>query len=160
MLIRTATLLDLDQIAQVESECFPPAEAATRERFYDRLTHYPSHFWLMFDNEKLIAFLDGFVTDEKDLTDEMFARSELHNESGKWQMLFGLNTLPEYRNRGYAGELIKRAVKDSRGQGRLGLVLTCKERLIHYYAKFGFVNEGISSSNHGGAVWYQMRLKF
>ena len=160
MLIRTADLLDLDQIAQVESECFPPAEAASRERFHDRLTHYPTHFWLMFDGDKLIAFLDGFVTDEKDLTDEMFARSELHNESGKWQMLFGLNTLPEYRNKGYAGELIKRSIKDSCEQGRLGLVLTCKERLIHYYAKFGFVNEGISSSNHGGAVWYQMRLKF
>ena len=160
MLIRTATLQDLDSIASVESECFPPAEAASRERFEDRLKHYPTHFWLMFDDEKLIAFLDGFVTDEQDLTDEMFARAELHNESGKWQMLLGLNTLPEYRNRGCAGELINRAIKDSREQGRLGLVLTCKERLIHYYAKFGFVNEGMSESNHGGAVWYQMRLTF
>ena len=34
------------------------------------------------------------------------------------------------------------------------------EALVHYYAKFGFVNEGISGSTHGGVVWYQMRLKF
>ncbi len=160
MIIRTATLQDLDSIASVEAECFPPAEAASRERFHDRLKHYPSHFWLMFEGDKLIAFLDGFVTDEPDLTDEMFANTSLHNESGKWQMLFGLNTLPAYRNRGYAGELIKRAIEDSREQGRLGLVLTCKERLLHYYAKFGFVSEGVSSSQHGGAKWYQMRLKF
>ena len=51
-------------------------------------------------------------------------------------------------------------ISDARAQGRKGLVLTCKEALVHYYAKFGFVNEGISGSTHGGGVWYQMRLKF
>lgn len=39
-------------------------------------------------------------------------------------------------------------------------MLTCKEHLLHYYAKLGFVNEGVSGSVHGGAVWYQMRLTF
>ena len=33
-----------------------------------------------------------------------------------------------------------------------------KEKLIHYYEKFGFVSEGISNSEHGHVVWYQMRL--
>ena len=40
------------------------------------------------------------------------------------------------------------------------LVLTCKDHLVHYYAKFGFVSEGVSGSTHGGVVWYQMRLTF
>lgn len=44
--------------------------------------------------------------------------------------------------------------------GRKGLVLTCKDHLVHYYAKFGFENEGISESEHGGVRWNQMRLKF
>ena len=57
-------------------------------------------------------------------------------------------------------KLIRRAIDDAAVQGRKGLVLTCKEEKIHYYAKFGFVNEGVSSSVHGGAVWYQMRLRF
>ena len=35
-----------------------------------------------------------------------------------------------------------------------------KEEKIHYYAKFGFVNEGESVSDHGGAKWYQMRVVF
>ena len=34
------------------------------------------------------------------------------------------------------------------------------DKLIHYYAKFGFVNEGVSQSVHGNVVWYQMRLTF
>ena len=64
------------------------------------------------------------------------------------------------RKKGYAGELIKAAIEDARKQGRKGLVLTCKDKLIHYYAKFGFVNEGVSQSAHGNVVWYQMRLTF
>lgn len=31
--------------------------------------------------------------------------------------------------------------------------------MIQYYKKFGFVNEGISQSTHGGEVWYQMKLE-
>ena len=160
MTIRTATIEDLEAVSAVEAECFPPAEAATKEEFEKRLTHYGKHFWLMFDGDKLIAFMDGFVTDEADLTDEMYEKAEIHDENGAWQMIFGVNTIPAYRKKGYAGELIKRAIADAREQGRKGLVLTCKDRLIPYYAKFGFVNEGVSESVHGNVVWNQMRLTF
>ena len=161
MLIRTATIEDLDAVTAVEAECFPPAEAATREEFEGRLRTYGDHFWLMFEDEKLVSFVDGFVTDQKDLTDEMYEKAEMHDENGKWQMIFGVNTIPSCRKKGYAGMLIERAIADAREQGRIGLVLTCKDRLVHYYAKFGFVDEGISEqSTHGNAVWHQMRLTF
>ncbi len=161
MLIRTATIGDLDAVTAVEAVCFPPAEAASREAFAERLRIYGDYFWLMFDGDKLVSFVDGFVTDEPDLTDEMFEKAEMHNEEGSWQMIFGVTTLPEYRRRGCAGELIRRAIADAREQGRKGLVLTCKDALVHYYAKFGFVNEGrTDKSVHGGAAWNQMRLTF
>ena len=160
MNIRTAILQDIGQIAAVEKECFPAAEAATKEEFAKRLEHYADHFWLMFEDDTLIAFVDGMVTDQDDLTDEMYENASMHNENGAWQMIFGVNTLPAYRNHGYAGELLKRAIADAKDQGRKGLVLTCKDRLVHYYAKFGFVNEGVSESVHGNVVWNQMRLTF
>ena len=161
MIIRKATMNDLDAISEVESECFPAAEAATKEEFRERLESYADHFLLMFDGEKLAAFIDGFVTDELDLTDQMYENAAMHSESGKWQMIFGVNTLPEYRRRGLAGTLIREMIAEARRQGRDGLVLTCKDRLVHYYAKFGFLNEGVSGkSTHGGAVWNQMRLTF
>lgn len=159
-IIRTATLADLDAVAAVEAACFPAAEAATRAELADRLAHYGSHFWLMFDGGTLIAFVDGMVTDRADLTDDLYADASLHDPRGAWQMIFGVNTLPDYRRHGYAGQLIERAIADARAQGRRGLVLTCKDRLVHYYAKFGFVSEGVSASTHGGVVWYQMRLTF
>ena len=161
MNIRYADMSDLAAVTAVEAACFPPAEAATEQDFAQRLRYYSGHFWLMFDGGTLIAFVDGFVTDEPDLTDDMYENAALHNENGAWQMIFGVNTLPEYRQHGYAGELLRRAIDDARKQGRKGLVLTCKERLIHYYAKFGFVDEGVSEkSTHGNVVWHQMRLTF
>ncbi len=160
MLIRTATMEDLEAVAAVEAECFPPAEAATKEAFAKRLEYYGNHFWLMYDGDKLISFVDGFVTDEADLTDEMYEKAELHNEHGAWQMIFGVNTIPSYRKKGCAGKLLKRAIADAKAQGRKGLVLTCKDRLVPYYAGFGFIYEGVSESVHGNAVWNQMRLTF
>lgn len=161
MNIRYATMADLDDIASVESECFPVLEAATKEEFEQRIKYYGNHFWLMFDDDKLIAFVDGFVTDEADLTDEMYENASMHNENGAWQMIFGVNTLPEYRRCGYANELIKKAILDARKQNRKGLVLTCKESLVPYYSKFGFVDEGITDkSTHGNVLWHQMRLDF
>lgn len=160
MEIRKGTLKDLEAIAAVEAACFPAAEAATAEEFAGRLQQYGDHFWLLWEGERLLAFVDGFCTDWPDLTDEMYADASLHRENGAWQMIFGVNTIPACRRQGYAGQLLQQAIADARAQGRKGLVLTCKEALVHYYAKFGFVNEGISGSTHGGVVWYQMRLKF
>ena len=160
MTIRTAAAADAPAVAAVEAACFPAAEAATAEAFQGRLASYPDHFWLLFDGETLVGFVDGLVTDEPHLRDEMFADAALHNPKGAWQMIFGVNTLPAYRRQGCAGRLLRRAIADARAQGRAGLVLTCKEALVHYYAKFGFVNEGPSDSTHGGAVWYEMRLTF
>ena len=161
MNIRYATMADLDDIASVEAECFPVLEAATKEEFEQRIKYYGNHFWLMFDEGKLIAFVDGFVTDEADLTDEMYENASMHNENGAWQMIFGVNTRPEYRRCGYAKELIKKVILDAREQNRKGLVLTCKESLVPYYSKFGFVDEGITDkSTHGNVLWHQMRLDF
>lgn len=161
MVIRTASIEDVEKIATVEAACFPKAEAATKEQFAERVASYGNHFWLMFEGEKLIAFVDGFVTDEKDLRDEMYEDAGLHNENGAWQMIFGVNTLPEYRRLGLAGQLLEQAISDAKKQARKGLVLTCKDALLPYYAKFGFVNEGVSDySTHGNVIWNQMRLTF
>lgn len=158
MNIRTATMADLQKITQVEAICFPPAEAATEDSFKARLEVYPNHFWLLEDGGKLISFINGMVTNEMTIRDEMFEDASLHEEDGAWQAIFGVNTLPEYRRKGYAGMLMERVIEDAKAQGRKGLILTCKEEKIHYYAKFGYESLGVSKSVHGGAVWYDMVL--
>ena len=159
-MIRKATMQDLDKIAAVEKECFPPAEAATTAAFVDRLTYYPDHFWLLEDGDTLVGFVNGMVTKEVHLQDEMYEDASLHDPEGHWQMIFGVNTLPAYRRQGVAEQLLRQAIADAKAQGRLGLVLTCKANLVHYYAKLGFLDEGISASSHGGVQWHAMRLTF
>ena len=161
MRIRIATMADLAAVSAVEAACFPEAEAATERDFAARLAVYPNHFWLLEDDSgRLISFVNGLVTNEPSLRDEMYSNAALHDEAGDWQMIFGVNTIPSHRRQGLAGQVLRRVIEDAKAQGRKGRVLTCKDRLVHYYETFGFVNEGVSESVHGGVVWYGMRLIF
>jgi len=160
LIIRTAELKDLDAITAMEKACFPIAEAATRESFENRLKRFADHFWVMEEDGILVSCINGMVTDEEVLRDEMFADATLHKEAGEWQMIFGVLTLPKYQGKGYASILMKKVIEDCERQRRKGIVLTCKEELIHFYAKFGYKDAGSSKSTHGGAKWYEMRLEF
>ena len=72
MVIKHASRKDIAALTAVETACFPPAEAATEKEFIDRVQYYGNHFWLLYEGDKLLAFVDGFVTDEPDLTDVMY----------------------------------------------------------------------------------------
>ena len=157
--IRHAELADLDEIANLEQLCFPEIEAASKAAFFERLSVYAKHFLLLEKDGHIISMVNGMVTTQKDLMDEMYHDAGLHMEQGDWQMIFGVETHPEYRNSGYGALVLNEMIDEARQQNRLGLVLTCKEQLISYYEKFGFVNEGVSVSEHGDVVWYQMRMK-
>ena len=160
-IVRHATAYDGEEIARLEGICFPEAEAASPKDIIERVRTYPEHFTLVVSDGEIISVVNGPVTVGKDLEDHMYHDVSCHDALGSWQMIFGVTTLPEYRRQGHAGELIRRAIADAKEQGRKGLVLTCKDALVHYYAKFGFVNEGrTDKSVHGGAAWNQMRLTF
>ena len=159
-IIRHAALADLEALTAVEAACFPPAEAATREEFAARLEVYADCFWLLEEDGKIVAFVNGMASSEPTIRDELFADASLHDPDGDWQMIFGVNTLPEYRRHGRAARLLRQAEADARARGRKGCVLTCKAERVHYYESLGYRNEGISASVHGGAVWYDMRLTF
>lgn len=159
-IIRPVKTEDLDMVTEVEAVCFPAAEAATRESFAQRIAAFPESFFVAEHDGKIIGFINGCVTDERTIHDEMFEDSSLHNPKGQYQSIFGLDVIPKYQRQGIAAELMKHLIEDAREKGRKGLILTCKDRLIHYYAKFGYQNLGISASVHGGAVWYDMLLEF
>ena len=84
MVIKHASRKDIAALTAVATACFPPAEAATEKEFIDRVQYYGNHFWLLYEGDKLLAFVDGFVTDEPDLTDVMYEDAALHNEQGAW----------------------------------------------------------------------------
>ena len=158
--IRFATINDIDAVTELERQCFPPEEAAEKDSFEKRLTVFPNHFWLLEDSGKLASMINGMTTDIPILRDEMFEDVSFHNGTGNYQSIFGLDVIPEYQKMGCASKLMERVIADVKEQERKGIVLTCKESLIPFYERFGFVNEGVSDSAHGNVVWNQMRLTF
>ena len=158
--IRQACLSDLDVVTELEAACFPPAEAANRAAFSMRLNAFPHCFWLLEREGQLCAMIGGMTTDYRDLCDAMYEDVSLYAAHGKWLMLFGVATHPKCQHQGYASKLMQRVISDVQERGCAGIVLTCNAELLPFYERFGFVSEGESASQHGGAVWYQMRLDF
>lgn len=158
--IHPVTMEDLDAVTSVEAECFPAAEAAGRDSLARRIGTFPECFFAAVHNDEIIGFINGCATNERTIRDEMFEDSSLHNPDGCYQSIFGLDVIEPYRRQGIAAELMNHLIEDARAKGRKGLILTCKDRLIHYYEKFGYRNLGVSESVHGGAVWYDMILEF
>lgn len=164
--IRPVSAADLDAVTQVEAACFPAAEAATRESFQSRIAAFPESFFVAELAEKenasprLIGLITGCVTDERTIRDEMFEDTSLHNPQGRYQSIFSLAVHPDFQHKGIAAALMNHLIEDAKEKGRGGLILTCKDRLIHYYESFGYKNMGVSASVHGGAVWYDMILEF
>lgn len=107
-IIRPAVESDADKIAELEHLCFPVEEAASKVDFVNRLNVYAIHFLLLESDGVLIAMINGMVSDEPDLNDEMYHNADMHNENGKWQMIFGLESHPDYRRKGYAALLIEK----------------------------------------------------
>ena len=95
-------------------------------------------FWIL-ENEdgKIVSFVNGMATNDEILTDEMFENPNLHDENGDWQMIFGVNTLPEFRRRGYAEKVLRKVVEDAKSAGRKGVVLTVKIGLFHFMGRSG-----------------------
>ncbi len=157
MEIRTATPADLAAVTALRPPA-SPAEAAGEASFQARLAAFPDSFLAAGGGDRVLAMVNGMVTQQPDLTDAMYDDASLHDPAGPWQMIFGVATtrLPPP---GVCRHPPPPRHPGDPGPGKAGLVLTCKEQLVPYYARFGFVSEGPSASQHGGAAWYQMRLR-
>lgn len=158
--VRTATIDDAKALAEVEGASFPPAEACSLDNFKKRLSVFADYFLVLEEEGRICGLIDGMVTDQQTITDDLYEDAGLHNPKGSWQSVFGLAVIPQKRGRGYASLLMMEMIEKARQENRRGVILTCKEKLIPFYEQFGFVNKGLSASVHGGAAWYDMVLDF
>lgn len=160
MQIRHAAVQDVAAVAELEKVSFPPSDAASYERMDDRVRTYPNYIWLGCEGDQVVSFVIGLRSNDEDLSDEMFASAELHDPAGCWIHILSVATSPEVREKGCASALMRQMLSDCRDLGLEGSVLTCKPHLVGYYERFGYVDEGVCDSQHGGAVWHQMRIRF
>lgn len=149
-----------EEAARIEAICFPPNEACTPEHIRDRIKTAPDQFLAAVDREKgkIAGFLNGIATNEERFRDEFFVDESLHNPDGKYIMIMGLDVLPEYRMHGLGRELVRVYAEREKKNGREAIVLTCLERLVGMYKKFGFEDLGAANSTWGGEEWHEMIL--
>ena len=158
--IRTARKEEAALLAKIEALCFPKAEAASEEEIRVRMETFLENFFVAEIDGTVVGFINGGTTDKPSLPDELYHNASLYKPEGAYQTVFGLDILPEYRHRKIAGSLLEYMVEISRQRGKKGVILTCKEHLIPFYESHGFHNFGVSQSEHGNAVWYDMRREF
>ncbi|GAA0180147.1 GNAT family N-acetyltransferase [Clostridium sediminicola] len=157
--IRNVSKNDLDYVTKIEAACFPAAEAATKNIFEERISVFPEGFFVAELNNEIIGFINGGVTNKNSIEDDFFESMNLHIPNGDNIVIFGLDVHPKYQNKGYAKELMNHFIESSKKTSRKKVLLTCKEHLIKYYEGFGYLNDGVSESEHGGAKWYDMYLE-
>lgn len=149
---------EAEQAALIESCCFPPNEACSREMMLARIAKAPELFLVAEDRRtgKIAGFLNGLSTNEYSFRDEFFEDAELYDENGKNIMLLGLDVLPEYRGQGLARELMYEYLRREQEKGRQLALLTCLPSKVKMYTKMGFRDQGLANSTWGGEQWHEM----
>ena len=158
LIIRHVLPEDLDECFLVESSGFSPEEAATRETIQLRIERFPEGFLVAEVDGRVVGILNSAATDKTDLSDEELKQLVGHDPAGRNLVVFALAVLPDYRKQGIARQLMARFADEAREQGKENILLMCKQHLIAYYERMGFVHAGLSKSTHGGAEWHEMRL--
>jgi ribosomal protein S18 acetylase RimI-like enzyme len=156
--IRNVTAHDLDACYGVEVRCFPPSEAAPRERIERRIRVFPEGFFVAELDGTVIGFINGSSTDKEDITDQAFKEMANHDPCGKNIVIIALAVDPQFQKKGIARKLLSRFIEESERLEKQKVMLICKPDLVDYYRAFGFIDAGESASTYGGAKWHDMVL--
>lgn len=157
--ITQAVFSDLDELAALEALGFPSDEAASKEAFAYRIKNFSEWFLTARYEGKIIGLINGILSDKKLITDDVYLPNSELESNGKNLLLFGLVVQPDYRRKGIAEKLMKTILEKAKNNGIKYAALTCRDKLIPYYEKFGFKNIGISESVIGNVIWNDMIIE-
>ena len=154
--IRNVKKEDLADLVTLENSCFLKAEAASQEAFKKRIEIIPDSFFVAEEEGAIVGLINGPVIETAYITDDLFKDTKCNPNTGGHQSVLGLAVSPDYQNRGIAGALLAHLEKDAKDKLRETITLTCKKDLVCFYEKHGYINQGVSNSEHGGVTWYNM----
>ncbi|MDY0942237.1 MULTISPECIES: GNAT family N-acetyltransferase [Priestia] len=159
MIIRQVQENDLKQLITLENKGFTPEEAASKDAFITRIKTIPDTFIVVEENEEMIGYVNGPVISAPFITDDLFEKTISNPETGGHQSILGIVVNPQHHHKGIASMLLGAFEKQARDKQRLTVTLTCKEELIPFYEKNGYVNQGAAESQHAGVQWFNMSKK-
>lgn len=154
--IRNVKTEDLPDLVVIENLCFTKEEAATKESFEKRIELISDSFFVAEEDGVLVGLVNGPVINYEFITDDLFGEIQVNPASGGHQTILGLAVSPTFQKRGVASSLLAHMEKEATAKKRETITLTCQEHLIPYYENHGYHNFGVSSSEHGGILWYNL----
>ena len=154
--LRNVQTTDLEQLLLIENEAFSIDEAATKEAFVKRIRLIADTFIVAEKNGEILGYINGPIINQPYITDNLFKEIKENPQSGGYQSVLGLAVSKQARNQGIAKILIEKMEELVEENERKGITLTCKQELVSFYEKLGFVNHGMSESTHGGVSWYNL----
>lgn len=128
IIIRGVTKNDLDQVAEIEAECFPPAEAALKQLIKERINVCGKYFFVAEIKGKIIGFINGGATNSPVIYDGLFHDVKQHIPDGENVAVFGLDVVPEQQRQGIAAKLMNYYIGSARDDGR--------KRVITLYSEY------------------------
>lgn len=154
--LRNVQATDLEQLLHIENEGFPIEEAASKEAFVERIQLIADTFIVAEKEGEILGYINGPVINQPYITDNLFKEIKENSKRGGYQSVLGLAVSKQARNQGIAKILIAKMEELVEENEREGITLTCKRELVSFYEKLGFVNHGMSESQHGGVSWYNL----
>lgn len=159
IIVKKATLENLQDVLAVECEGFPPEQAATEKSLTYRMNNYGDFIRMAIVNDKIVGYYCARPVNAPagtGFTDEMYEAADY--PEGTTLALMSITTLKEYQNQGIATLMMYQMIDLAAQKGMIRIILACKDELIKYYEKFGFTLLGKSASEHGGVTWNDMEL--
>jgi ribosomal protein S18 acetylase RimI-like enzyme len=156
--IRIVNEQDLDRCFEIESVSYSGDEAATKDKILKRIKTYPEGFIVLENDTEIVGFINSGATQKVELSDEEFKELIGHDPEGKHIIILSVVIHPDYQGKGMASKLMNSFINKMKALGKSDIFLICQTELIDMYARYGFVNLGISDSDHGGMSWNEMSL--
>ncbi len=154
---RNVEMKDLEQIMPIEEAGFTPDEAATKRAMIERIQIIPDSFIVVENKEqRVVGYVVWPVTEDRYIQDELFEKTKPNPIVGGFQTILSLAIHPDFQGAGIGQALLSELSRACIERKREGITLTCLERLIPYYEKNSFSNEGLSESTHGGEQWFNL----
>lgn len=147
MIIRRVTMDDLGEVVNLESAAFKMTKEQTKNDMKGRIENYPDTFLVAQEDGKVIGHIFGPAFNKRYIEDELYFENHPNQKDDCYQMVLSLAVLPEYRKQGVATKLIEAMTQEARKQNRQAISLTCLPKLIKFYEKRGFHNEGKTSDD-------------
>ncbi|GAA3333734.1 GNAT family N-acetyltransferase [Ectobacillus funiculus] len=108
----------------------------------------------------IVGFVNGPVIETAFITDDLFGNVKENPASGGHQSVFRISSVPAFFKKNEVWhQRYLHILKNARENNRETITLTCKENLIRFYENYGYRNLGVSSSEHGRVIWYNMSKK-